>query len=319
MKPAIRREGYVASNDDCDDENSDAYPDAEEVCDEIDNDCDGDIDEELMILVFVDQDEDGFGDESSLVEICEVEWVQSHWGDCDDIDSSINPNANEVCEDGVDNIGNGFIDEATAIDAVAWYLDSDSDGFGDPTSSQVQPAIRPLTTSVIQMTAMIPMIRSIRVLQNCATVSSMPVGRLSPNEIDDDGDGYVECIVDIDGWDGAAINGGEDCDDTDPLLFPTQQWYADLDGDGFGDPTVAITACIQPSNTVLDNTDCDDTNANHFPRQTWYVDSDADGFGDPSNTMTSALMPNNSTLDNTDCNDSDATHFPGQIWYGFRW
>ena len=57
--------------------------------------------------------------------------------------------------------------------------------------------------------------------------------------------------------------------------------------DGFGDPSVAITACVQPSNTVLDNTDCDDTNANHFPGQTWYVDSDGDGFGDPSNTVTS--------------------------------
>ena len=42
------------------------------------------------------------------------------------------------------------------------------------------PAIRPLTTSVIQMTAMTPTIRSIRVPLNCATVSSTPVGRPSP-------------------------------------------------------------------------------------------------------------------------------------------
>ena len=309
-------EGYVDSNNDCDDENSDAYPDAEEICDEVDNDCDGDIDEELMILVFVDQDEDGFGDESSLVEICEVEVGYSlTGGDCDDIDSSINPNADEVCEDGVDNNCDGFVDEATAIDAVEWYLDQDSDGFGDSTSSQV--ACDPPVNHVGNTDDCDDSDDSIypSAPELCDGIVNACGTTLSSDETDDDGDGYVECIIDSNGWDGSSINGGEDCDDTDPLLFPAQQWYADLDGDGFGDPTVAITACIQPSNTSLDNTDCDDTNANHFPGQTWYVDSDGDGFGNPSNTVTSCLMPNNSTLDNTDCNDSDATHFPGQIWY----
>ena len=33
------------------------------------------------------------------------------------------------------------------------------------------------------------------------------------NEIDNDLDGYVECTIDVDGWDGVEIVGGDDCDD----------------------------------------------------------------------------------------------------------
>ena len=32
-------------------------------------------------------------------------------------------------------------------------------------------------------------------------------------ENDDDGDDYVECTIDADGWDGVSITGGDDCDD----------------------------------------------------------------------------------------------------------
>ena len=43
-------EGYVESSDDCDDENPDAYREAEEICDEIDNNCDGEVDEEILLF-----------------------------------------------------------------------------------------------------------------------------------------------------------------------------------------------------------------------------------------------------------------------------
>ncbi|MEZ4966238.1 MAG: MopE-related protein [Saprospiraceae bacterium] len=42
-------------------------------------------------------------------------------------------------------------------------------------------------------------------------------------------------------------------------------YYADADGDGYGDPMVSGLFCDAPDGYVLDNTDCDDSNAASFP------------------------------------------------------
>ena len=39
-------EGYAEQIGDCDDSNSDVYPNANEVCDSLDNDCDGRVDDD---------------------------------------------------------------------------------------------------------------------------------------------------------------------------------------------------------------------------------------------------------------------------------
>ena len=50
--------------------------------------------------------------------------------DCDDSNPDIYPGAPEYC-DGIDSNCNGIDDDDTAEDALIWYMDGDSDGFGE--------------------------------------------------------------------------------------------------------------------------------------------------------------------------------------------
>ena len=85
---------------------------------------------------------------------------------------------------------------------------------------------------------------------------------------DADGDGVVS----------AACTGGLDCDDDDAEVHPGADercderdddcdgevdedapdaplWYADVDGDGLGDPDAAVAACTAPDGTVANGDD----------------------------------------------------------------
>ena len=53
-------------------------------------------------------------------------------------------------------------------------------------------------------------------LLSCGWLDNTCSLNLPSDETDDDGDGFVECTIDNNGWDGdSAIAGGEDCDDSD--------------------------------------------------------------------------------------------------------
>jgi hypothetical protein len=82
-------------------------------------------------------------------------------------------------------------------------------------------------------------------------------------------------------------------------------YYADADGDGYGDPAASQSACTAPAGYVLDNTDCDDTNEEEFPGAVWYADTDNDGFGDNGSSQVSCTQPAGYVSDNTDCDDTD--------------
>ena len=62
--------------------------------------------------------------------------------------------------------------------------------------------------------------------------------------------------------DGNTANDGS----TSSFSRPADQtWYADSDGDGFGNPAVSTVNCVQPSGYVTNNTDCNDGSASQYP------------------------------------------------------
>jgi predicted outer membrane repeat protein len=91
---------------DCDDENDEVEPDAEELCNGIDDDCDGLIDEDDAADAptwYADADGDGFGGTTYSERACVAPsgWVSDNT-DCDDDNVAVHPGATELC-DAVDN------------------------------------------------------------------------------------------------------------------------------------------------------------------------------------------------------------------------
>ena len=75
----------------------------------------------------------------------------------------------------------------------------------------------------------------------------------------------------------------DDCDgSTDESL--TTEYYADADGDGYGDPSTTKDACTLPTGYVLNASDCDDTDSTVLDGVRYYADADGDGYGDPLKT-----------------------------------
>ena len=290
-------ENYVDNDLDCNDENAEINPNMEEICDEIDNNCDDEIDEGVTSQFFVDADHDGFGDDSSLANACELgEGLSLIGGDCDDIDALINPDAEEICDE-VDNDCNGETDENSANGAQTWYFDSDQDGYGDSNISQIaceQPVNYVLTADDCDDSdpSIFPNAPELcdGLINDCNTAT------LPSDEQDIDADGVSEC-------DG-------DCDDSNPDYQMVQDWYHDSDLDGYGNANSSFSACIPPAGYVLDDSDCNDSSPEYNLIRDWYFDSDGDGFGDINATYSSCSPPSGHVADNTDCNDSEGTVFP---------
>ncbi|MES2556838.1 MAG: MopE-related protein [Bacteroidota bacterium] len=96
--------------------------------------------------------------------------------------------------------------------------------------------------------------------------------------------------------------------------LPQQTYYADADGDGFGNPAVDSMDCVTPAGYVTDNTDCNDANADENPNAVWYQDFDTDTYGNNAVTLTQCTQPAGYVADNTDCDDTD-DNIGGAITY----
>ena len=297
----------LADATDCDDSAGDVFPGALEVCNEIDDNCDEVVDEGVQSTYYIDTDGDGWGALSPTTDACaEPEGYSALPGDCDDSNAHVSPDATEVCNE-IDDDCDSDVDEPDAADALTWYADRDTDGYGD--LSNTAPGCTAPSGYIADNT-------------DCddAAILVNPGADEICNTIDDDCDGLV------------------DDDDADRLTSSATAWYADDDTDGYGDAADLTYACIQPSGTVTDATDCDDADDDIHPAATevcngedddcdtlvddddssldtttgsaFYDDDDSDGYGNASALTMACEAPAGTVTDNTDCDDSATAVHP---------
>jgi hypothetical protein len=98
-----------------------------------------------------------------------------------------------------------------------------------------------------------------------------------------------------------GVDNNSDCNDNDASVHSSQTYYADNDGDGFGDANNSISVCSStpPTGYVSNSSDCDDT-------KLLYADNDGDGYGAGSPVACGVA-------NNTDCNDNNASVHPGAV------
>lgn len=298
--------GAVENDSDCDDSQSTSYPGAIELCDNEDNDCDGNIDEvgtSGLITHYTDADGDGYGDPTTATTSCSLPaGAVTDGSDCDDAEALSNPGEQELC-DGIDNDCDGSIDDAdsSVVGTSNWWLDHDSDGYGD---------------AAFQL-----------------TTCSQPTGYVSNSDDCDDLSSArnPQAAEVCDGIDNDCDTAIDDLD-SNLQLSASDIWYFDGDGDGFGANGSQINSCVAPSGSYVQiSDDCDDTDPASNPNEieicdtadndcdgivdeslnfTVYADSDGDGFGDSSATSVTCQLVAGYATNSGDCDDNNAAINP---------
>ncbi len=149
---------------------------------------------------------------------------------------------------------------------------------------------------------------------------------------------------------------GDDCDDSDPDAHPdapeicngvdddcdfsidddvtdASTWYADVDGDDYGDPDEWGVACDAPPGFSGNAGDCNDLDPDIHPDAAevcdavdndcdidvdeglsggpWYRDADGDGHGDPSVASDACAAPDGYAASSDDCDDLHGHAYEG--------
>ncbi|MCO4748193.1 MAG: matrixin family metalloprotease [Proteobacteria bacterium] len=295
---------YVANALDCNDETALMAPNLTEACDSLDNDCDNTVDEDGTNprTFYLDADGDGHGVQNSTTQACaEPSGYSRTFGDCNDSDAGIHPDAQEICDDNnVDEDCDGAADnqDLSVTGTTRVYRDRDHDDYGND-----DEFFDRCDWSDIDFTP---------VGGDCNDRASgiHPGADEYCNEIDDD------CDTSID----------EDPTDVTPS-------YVDTDGDGYGDDATATLACIAPQGNVLRGGDCDESDATINPGTietcadgedqdcdgsidetgipvNWYDDDDSDGYGDDATVQSACLQPDGTVQTPGDCDDTTNQAYP---------
>jgi streptogramin lyase len=292
--------------EDCNDNNAAVNPAAIEVCDGIDNNCNGQTDEGgicPVLTYYCDSDSDGFisaipSSQCSTFNCIPSGCINTAGNDCNDNNTAINPGVAEVC-DGIDNNCNGQVDEGVQL---TFYLDSDTDTYGDPA----------VTT------------------ESC----TLPSGYVTNSADCNDADALINPAA-AETCDGIDNNCNGEIDEGVKSTF-----YQDADSDNYGNAAVSTLACSAPQGYVPDSTDCNDANpninpgkaevcndiddncnsqideGNVCPVKAYYCDSDSDSYisAIPSGQCSTfnCIPPGCVSEQGDDCNDANANIHPNK-------
>jgi len=246
----------------------------QEICNGVDDDCDGETDEDAdgCVQYHLDTDGDGYGQGVGvcLCEAPEPEASGAIWltqgGDCNELSSSVNPGATEVCN-GYDDNCDESVDESGAQGCNLYYADVDGDGDGDPEQGEcVCGAVAPAgwSTSNGDCNDSAPAISGdaqevcnfiVDIDEDCDGVTDEEGAEgCIPYFLDGDGDGFgltekSKCLCGPIGTYSAPLPG--DCNDALVLVNP-EQWEVcngvDDDCDGQTDEGEEGDMCPQVAN-----------------------------------------------------------------------
>jgi len=353
--PDLDIDGFTECDGDCDDSSFLAYPGAPELCDEADNDCDGqisdtefdldgdgeapapcgdDCDDSDISRNILDVDQDGAStcsptpdcddndpllnvtdNDNDGVNTCGVDGIPASGDeDCDDDDVQIFSGAPELCDD-IDNDCNGAVDNGLIF--VAWYIDADGDGIGNPNTQELSCS-GPPASGYVTASGDCDDGDSSNFPNNPEVCDSQDndCDALSDEDFDLDGDGHLA--------DGPCLS-GTDCDDTDDTVGPGGTEVCNLvdddcngviddgfdtDGDAYFDRDLCFFGL-----------DCDDDNASRYPGRSEECDAqdndcddEVDEDFDEDNDGVATCGPDGafSTPDD-DCNDSNPLIYGGAV------